>query len=115
MAMGGAGILKLPNGAYLWTVLEGVLGDWIKPVSEMHIAVGDACRSTPNLRWLQMAPPGMSGGERTGNIEGIAVSTPPQEKQVQMASYEDVADVMLAHVPPSKSPYAGKAVGLAKK
>lgn len=115
MAMGGAGILKLPhNGEYLWTVL-GFLGDWVKPVSEMHIAVGDACRSTPGLRWLQMAPPGMSGGERTGSVEGIADSPPPEEKQVQMASYEDVADVILAHVPPSKSPYAGQAVGLAKK
>ena len=54
----------LPDGEFLLAQLGFLLpvGDWIKPVSEEHIAVGAACRDTPGLRFLQIAPPGMHAG-----------------------------------------------------
>jgi uncharacterized protein len=94
VACGGAGELRVsdtPDALRLYEEVGDKWGTWLKPVTEMHLAVQQAAFSSTIPTVAQIAPPGMSAGELTksfGPSKDVSAG-------VNGCSYEDVADVFL--------------------
>ena len=93
-ACGGGGVLRVapaPDSPLLYIVLGDSMGAWLKPVTELHLAVQKLAFESKIPTVFQLAPPQMVPGE-------LSRSFVPQKDVVagvNKVSYEDYADVFL--------------------
>jgi putative NADH-flavin reductase len=94
VACGGAGQLFIDpeRSKRLVTVLETMPNmEWVRPVTDLHMAVQDMAFKSDIPTVFQITPPGMSSGSLTGEFK----ASKDMAAGVNSLSYQDVASVLL--------------------
>jgi len=113
VACGGAGQLFIDpeRSKRLVTVLETMPNmEWVRPVTDLHMAVQEMAFKSGIPTVFQITPPGMSSGSLTGEFK----ASKDMAAGVNSLSYQDVASVLLDSL--NDAPFFDRAMmGLAAK